>query len=413
MAVEKRALYKVYDSSGNYITTWADEVTSKPTFTWGLNSSMGEMVIVLARNIQSFGESDDVALLNRVDTYIQDGDNPLGVCIHSGQLTGYEIIVDKNGLQQIEIHVLSNTIEFQKTMLKDGGGNTTVSYSSKDPSAIVKSLLNYAGKTITYNAASVEDTDTSVDYDFRYMTFWEGLKKAVSLCPGYWYFYVDGNNIFHLSSLDTSSVDHSLYIGKHINNVRIYKTTENMYNSVYFLGGGSPNLYYLYQTNGSVTEYGALETRIQDMRVTVQETSDTISLKYLYENDHFEQEATIEIMDNNSVDEPLDGGIKGYDIESFRPGQIVTITAPEVEVEFTKWYNDAETLGNFVWDVSFWDNDILFSLGIPLQIKEINYNFNSCSLVLSTLFGDISDRILGTDEKVDDVASENIPNAPS
>jgi len=416
MAIDKRAFYKIYDRSGNYVTTWADEVISIPQFNWAMNSSMGEMVITLARDTINFGEADDVSLIYRVDTYIQDADAPMGTCIHSGQLTGYEINITENGVEQIIVHVLSHTIEFQKTMLKDGANNTTVQYLNTDPSNMVKGLLNFANKTITYNAASIEETGESEDYTFRYMTFWEGLEKAVGLCPAYWYFYVDANNNFHLHDLDTNTVDHELYVGKHIQSVNVYKTTENMYNSVYFLGGdtgGGSNLYKKYQTNGSVTEYGALETRMQDFRVTTQETGDAFALKFLNENDHFEQVAQITVLDSNGSEEVLDGGIKGYDIDSFRPGQIVTVNHPQIEAKFTKWYNDAETLGNFVWDVSFWDNDIEYSFGIPLQIKQITYNFNSADLTLSTLFGDVSDRIIGTDEKVDDVASENIPTAPS
>jgi len=404
VAVNKRHFYKIFNSSGTYLQTWADEVVSTPSFTWSINGSMGEEIVTLARSVTSFGETDDVAMFNKVETWIQDGDALNGIRIHSGYITGYDIRVTADGKQEIDVHIYSLTNELEVTMLKDGS-DTAVSYASVEPANIFKDVLTKAAKTITYNASTIKETATTVSYDFTYATAWEALNKAIELCPAYWYWYIDANNLLYLSDTDFDTVSHTLFLGKEIQNLDFFKTVENLYNTVYFAGGGDPNLYKKYERTSSQTEHGIREIKEQDGRVTVEATAETISNKFLDENDHFEQRLTCTVIDNNGSKGQI-GGVKGYDIESLRPGDVVVIKHPQSEVRHTLW--DVAQ-----WDVDFWDFNIAYSIGIPMQIQSITYAFNTADLTLSTRLPDISKRIEDIERNAETTATEAIPDTPT
>lgn len=414
MAITKRAYYKIFQSDGTYITTWRDDVISSPSFVWSINGSMGEQVIRLARTSGDFGETDDVAMFNQVETWVQDGDNPSGIRIHNGYILTYDITIESNGTQYIDVHVVSFTNELDITMLKDGSA-TTVSYSSADPADIFKGILNKAAQTITYNSGSIENAGTTISYTFKYITCLDALKKAVQFTPAYWYWYVDAGNLFHLSSTDFDTVDHKLFVGQQIQSIQFSKTTENLYNAVYFLGGdtgGGTNLYRKYNSTTSQTEYGVREYRIQDGRVTTAATAEAISQKFLDENDHFEQTLTAVVIDNNGSDGSLFSQ-KGYDIELLKPGDVVQILDARTPTQTTLWYDSTGTTGNMVWDVSFWDYNIIYSLGIPMQIQTINYQFNTAILTLSTRLPDIAKRIEDLEDDLITLESDGIPTTPS
>ena len=410
MAVKKNAFYKVYDSSGTYITTWNVDVISKPSFTWSINGSLGEMNIQLARSIDDFGETEDVAMFNRVETWIQDGDAVNGIRIHTGFIASYEININADGKKIINVHVVSYTVEAEKLVAKDGSGNTTLIYNSYEPADIMKDLLNKMNQTLTYNSSSIENTDTTVSYTFKYATFLEAIKKVIELTPVYWYWYIDSNNLVHLHKTDFNTIDHTLFIGREAQSINWLKTVENMYNTVFFLG--EDPLYKKYENTGSSALYGNLEYRIQDTRVSVAATALIVSQKFLDESDHFEQEVKVVILDNNTSD-GQHGGTKGYDIESLKPGDVMKINYPQKESKETLWYDDAGNNGNFMWDESFWDFDIRFSLGIPMQIQSINYQFHKAEVTLSTKLPDISKRIEDVKRNLIVEQSINVPTIPS
>ena len=67
-------------------------------------------------------------------------------------------------------------------------GSTTVPYLSKDPSDILREVLdNYQsqGGRLTYDS-SIETTGTEVSYTFKSTTIYDALKKCLELAPAGW-----------------------------------------------------------------------------------------------------------------------------------------------------------------------------------------------------------------------------------
>src|SRR5579872_2579308 len=73
--IQKQYYVKVYDPNGKYITTWATDIISEPSFRTVINGGPGQMVIRLARKYDNFGEGVDVALENTIQVWAADADN--------------------------------------------------------------------------------------------------------------------------------------------------------------------------------------------------------------------------------------------------------------------------------------------------------------------------------------------------
>lgn len=401
----KGFIHKVYDQSGNYLTTWNPEKENMniPSFQWSINSGLGNMTVELARSITDFGEGSDVKLGNRIMTYILDDDHHLGTKIYDGKIMNYEVIVNDNGENYIRIEVYSQSTTLQDRMLK-AGNNTTITYSTTSVSEIVKDILNKYNEIIQYTTDSINlDTD-SITYVFKYITYLEALKKCLEMCPAYWYWYIDPDNIFWLQPADWDKTDHTLFLGKQISSISASNSMENLYNSVYFLGGIpsglTTNLYKKYDNSSSQSEWGIRDYQMRDTRVTTAATTQKMADKFLNEHASPETVIRIKVLDN-SID--LN---KGYDIESFKPGQIIWIKDPKTSIDESLW-DEAD------FDEDYWDFASDNILGQPVQIKSITYNFFDCELELSSKPQEIDERINNIDKSLEVLESENIPNNPT
>ena len=398
----KRAVYKVYDKDSVYINTLQrDLVTSIPKFSWRINSSLGEMVISLAIDLKTFVNDYEEGLIklgNEVRIFIQDDDtNELGVRIYSGEITGYNEVLNENGKQEIEIVLIGYAKSLKDLLVKDGA-DTTIEYLSKDPSFIIKDLLDkYNGKVI-YNNSSIDDTGTVVSYTFTFSDYLSAIDKVLQFSPFYWYYYIDAENVLHFSK-PSDDTDHVLFLGKECNMMIGEKSIEPLYNAVYFVGGGDPTLYNLYEHSGSIAEYGRREFKMTDARVTVDNTAETMAEKFLDENDTPRSLVKVKVIDN-SIDKE-----RGYDIESFKVGQLVQVKHPNIATNETDW--------DFYWDTDAWDYEFTSSLGLPMQIIKLDYKFDHVILELSLKLEDVTKRIEDINRNVQTQETISLPSSPS
>jgi len=399
--------HKVYDNEDNYLATWGPvpdgECMNVPSFTWNINGGMGTMSIDLARSIKDFGEGEDVDLANRVQTYVMDEEGTTK--IFDGIILSYEPIMEENGTQYIRVNVFSQSTTLQNKLLTDAGGNTTETYSVTLVSDIMKNILDLYNGIITYNASSIDESPDTITYTFRYVTYFDALKKCLEFLPAYWYWYIDADNIFNVVEPNWTNIDHSLYMGKEVNAVNAKRSIEQFYSDVYFLGGdtgGGSNLYNKYTSTGASDDIFEKHYQMRDQRVTVDDTAEKMSYRFLDEFASPESQMSVTVIDN-SVDTN-----KGYDIESFKPGDIIQINDPMKPVgNLTFWDED-------FWDIDAWDySGASLSLGFPMQIQTINYNFFDTVLTLSTKPEDIDARINNIDRNLEVLESENVPDAPS
>lgn len=196
-------------------------------------------------------------------------------------------------------------------------GNTTSIYTSNDPSDIMRSIVddqNARGGRMTYDGSSIDDTGEVVSYTFKVNTVLEGAKKVRELGPSDWYWYGDAaTNLVHYHAKGTTA-DHTLLLGRHISELNLEYTMENIKSVVYFSGGdtgGGTNLFKKYTNTDTVNSYGVRLERISDNRVTLEETSDLLAADVLNNNDTPAYRTTVEIP--SSV----------YNIRLFEIGQMV------------------------------------------------------------------------------------------
>ncbi len=89
----KQFITKVYDASGNYLTTWED-ILEDISYSQEINSAASELVIKLGREASSFGEDEDVKFKNIVKVYIRDREYVTPTLIFQGYIANYRPIYD-------------------------------------------------------------------------------------------------------------------------------------------------------------------------------------------------------------------------------------------------------------------------------------------------------------------------------
>lgn len=402
--MEKTYLYKIYDSNGDFLTTWKD-VVSDLNIKYEINGALPALKIRLARPETGYGEDEDVKQGNRIKIYCFDKESGTdGICVYSGILVAYTPTVI--GSQEfIDIQFYSHYWDLANNVLEDSG-DTELAYATTDPSDIMKDLLDrynlLPSAVLNYSGSSIEDTGTSVSYTYNTTNFQEAVKKVVELCPENWYFRVEPDDILYLSSMeDTDNISHRFTIGRDILEYTPEKRFDNIINTVYFRGGdtgGGVYLYYKYTNSGSVGEYGTRAMFLIDQRVIVAGTAEIMANRVLNANNNPEIRVVIKVMDSNVENDSEQ--YLGYDLESIKVGQTCKILNATKQ-SYNLW-------GESIWDEDDWDFDITNAVGQQLQIMSVDYYPDYAILELSNKQPDIAKRIEDIDRNwKDNVAVEN------
>lgn len=204
----------------------------------------------------------------------------------------------------------ADDIGFQLATSSGGIGNA---FNSYDPSDIVRELLdnfNALGGAVTYDddLFSIEPTDTTVSYTFKFNTYLDAIKKCVELAPQDWWYFVDpAYSVVYFQSLGQHP-DHTFVLGKHLDNLEIEYSLEDVVNTVYFSGGndGSGFNLLINATNAdSVDRYGTWLKTPTDNRVTDETTATLLAESMInqYKNPRFHTNITIpsSVYDTNSI----------------------------------------------------------------------------------------------------------------
>jgi hypothetical protein len=429
-AIRKRYYYKIYSPNLAYLTTWKGEVISDPQFRQVLNGGAGELKINLARKYDNFGEGTDVALQNRVELWVADADNTSNdtatntmwdsgrwdvdlwdnpiksfIKLYSGYISAYAPLLDDEN-QYIEITVLGYVVEASYRVLKDGSGNTTVTYTGQDPGAILKDIIDKyradGGTNISYLGSSVALTNTTATYTFNNNTLAECFDIIVSLCPYGYYWYIDATGVIYLQQASLGAASHSLTIGKDISYLQTTKRIENLTNRVLLIGGGNPNLFLRYDRASSQTTYGIFERKINNGQVTDTTTADYIAKAILDQNDTPETRTVIHVADNNGENSKI-----GADIESFRIGDTIQIK----NINYGTKSNTMWDIG--IWDTDVWDYTLASTTGAILVIVSIQYYPDYIEIEAASRLPEVTKRIESINTSLSIVAQQNLPTVPT
>lgn len=258
------------------------------------------------------------------------------------------------------------------------GGNTTTTYTSTDPSNMIKQTIdNYGGQggVVFYDDDTIDLTGESLSYTFVVATILEAIKRIKSFSPSDFYYYVNpATNMFYFKQ--TATTPHHLFIkGRHLEQLEISATVENVVNEIYFTGGlvGSTNLFKRYTNPISITEQGRRRLQLRtDNRVTLSATADSIASALLDQNSTSVYSSPVSILTST------------YDTSTINVGDIVKI----------------EGFGNFV--------DYLL-----LQVARIRRSPDRVDLTLGVILKRQADILNETLDDVTAIQTIDNPTTPS
>ena len=197
--------------------------------------------------------------------------------------------------------------------------STAHTYTSSDPSTgILSNLMAYytsSGGALTLSTPSA--TGYSVTYTFNINTTLEGIQKSAELGPSNWYWYTNPATDTLYYKQTATTADHTLIKGRHINELSIEATKEQIANVVYFTGGevsAGVNAYVNVNSTTSLASNRRGLVRLNDPKVkgaSGNATGTIIANNYI--NGHNAQTYITQV-------EVVDGT---YDITTFDLGEIV------------------------------------------------------------------------------------------
>lgn len=257
--------------------------------------------------------------------------------------------------------------------------NITAVYASQDPTNILKDAVDRysdAGGSADYIAGSTDDTGLSVSYTFKLATVLEVIQKCLELAPSDWYWFVHpGTQTLYFKQTATTAT-HRFIRGKHIENLKIVGTVENVRNTVYFSGGDTgagENLFIKLLNSAALSEQGRPRLElISDNRVTLSATGSLIAQNLLDERAAIAYSSPVSIL------------AETYDVDSINVGDTVQITG----------------FGNFV------DH-------LTLQIARVTRRADRIELVLGILLRRQSEAISAALAAVEKLETVDNPDAPS
>lgn len=391
--IGKKYLYKIYDINGDYLTTWQD--VTAPSFSCKINSGYSDLTVTLGRQFYDFGEGGDVKIGNQLKLYVSDTESPTGKIIYNGHLSKYHLTTDS--LERVEVTFTGYVSELSKRIVINAAGETTINYSATDPSDVIRNVIGLVGDKITAN--SIDNTSLSVSWDCVQNTALEAIQRMVEIAPADWYWFVDADNDLNFRQFTTSNTT-KLYIGKHINKLEVTKSGESLFNTYFFLGGGSPQLYKKYSRTSSVSTYGQSDLREQDERVTVEGTADIRATSVLDEKAVLQMEVTCTVIDSN-IDPK-----NGIDIDALEPGQAFQILHPKYSSTASKW-------GSMIWGTDSWGYNITRALGQPMRLEEINYFGTGATLKLGNVLPNVAEEIHNNTIRLETFRGKDSPTSPS
>lgn len=425
----KEYVYRVYTAAGAYVGVWND-VISEPSWSQRLgmpgtstsvrlgrsaNRTIEQRTVLATEGLEdlldqsddplvasyetnnTIGEDTDVELNYNVDVYAHYGDfenlltedgqqfmdqsddplvtaigAPLGTRVFSGFVLDYDALYgDEDG---VEVTLMSHGYELGHSEVLSGS-DTTVTYTSQNHDVVVKNILDTNPGKMSYSAASIDASPSTMSQVFRLNTKLEAIEEAHAQSDDnfYWYGNVGENYIYFKARATTA--EHTFVYRKHINKIKLKRSIEDLRNVVYFVGGdtgGGVILYKKYTDAGAIASWRKGVYRITDRRYTVAASAQRRANKVLARYKNPVYTTTVRIPAG------------AYDIETIRLGQMVAFA----------------NFDNFV------DN-------LLLQIVEIDYTPNMVTLGLGELIDRQRDIVADVEEQLQGEQFETIPTAPS
>lgn len=373
------------------LKTWSD-IASQPNFSWALNGGLGSQQVLLPRNFGKIGEpgdsdnTGDVVLGNRIVQTIFDVEAP-----SPAGYTLYEGIIDDE-IIKLSGEPVAITLITPDSYFSDGVvlSENNVTFTAADPTTMAQYFVTNYMPGITWdpsNALVGQVYDQMFGADQKLGQIFDTIQK---LAGGRWYYRIGPDRLFTFKYWDPSAIaDHKLIIGVHVSaSVQFEKSRLDYHQRIIVTGASGVRAVY--------TQPGyAPSIEPRDFKYSNPAITDAASAQRIanalgeYYGEVF-YETKIPVIDSN------EDSTKGYNIESFKPGQTVELINPDFGYQPRIW-GDSHIWG----DGGVWGGTQFESVSRPLVIAQIDYAFTNCSLTLrnktnsiASELVDLADRLL-------------------
>lgn len=271
--------------------------------------------------------------------------------------------------------IAANDLRFR---IKSGIPTTTATYSTQDPVTDMGSdiLTDYNNRGGLITERDFEATGLSLTYTFVVAFIYDVIQKILDLCPTGYYAYIDVGTAEIDIKQTSVTPDFTVVRGRHINELNLDLTIEQVKNYFLFTGGetGGSNLYRDYKDPESSGLYGLRTAAKTDNRVTLTPTADAIGDTFIEENADEQQETSLVVLNEH------------IDITKLTPGKTIGF----------------KNYGNFID-------------GLVLQVvrREGNYSDGWANLILGRLPVRMNDQVQRINRQLLDEQTINNPSAPS
>jgi len=321
-------------------------------------------------------------------------ENGVETQIWSGIYGGIRVSFSDDRKETFENIFIPNSSRLSSRIFKSG--TLTKFTLDLDPADMMKTILTNADIGITYTPDSIEDFGSSFSYTFNAKTAQESLDSVLSLLTRDWYYYIGGDDIFYLGQVDTLATSHLLPLNA-VKSYTVEKTMGPLRNRILFLGGNS--IFQQFDATPSQELYGIYEERVSDSGITSAADAEALADRILSRQSIIQTAFTIEVIDSNVSE-------GGYDIESIKPGDQVTVGTEFGDLGFNFW-------GESQWGQFYWKYDVYTIGGIPATVRRINYRFNSVILECAFNYQNVAELLNKTDREVRDLQFADAPTEPS
>lgn len=320
------------------------------------------------------------------------------VLIYRGRIETFTPTIDRDG-ERIEVDILGlvsllsdDYIEHLQFVTIQPQKDITAQRKNlgpMDPAEMLRIAIDEARKqnpafSLYYTSESIHNTGSAKQYTFRNQQLRAIFDKVRSLCPPSWHYYVEPDGLVVLRGPEHTNT-HYLRRGVEIADLSIEKSIRNLKNYVQVKGrqdedntenDGNGSIWHVAFDQESIDKYGKRVLHIQDANIIDPETAETVAEGRLEEHNREEQRAQCQIYDEKQV--PIsNAALRGYNVESFRPGDQVLIVDPVGGPRLSYW-------DSMVWDQDKWDYDNVFSpLPDPVPVKKIEFHGTYVDLELS------------------------------
>jgi len=173
--------------------------------------------------------------------------------------------------------------------------------------------LAYEDPLPNFLSSGYDDTGLDVTYTFQQQTILEAVGVISDFLPYTWYWYVDpSDEVLYCQEVSTTP-DHYIIKGRHIDELSIEATKERIANVVYFTGGpvANVNIFVKTQDTTSLENNRVGMVKLSDNRVITTANGTLVNQNYI--NLHSAEEYISQVTINDST----------YDITQFKLGHTI------------------------------------------------------------------------------------------